>query len=179
VTASGASPGNHGRRTDHGDAAMTRGALSIALVIDHPAQHFVRAFQLLSAEPSLRAHVCYGSTPEQGYDPGFGKAVSWDIDLLEGYSWAAPGSDRTATWLVRELRKTRPDVVVCYGWAAPIARAAILYCLLTRRPLLMYGDTTWQHSASGRHRMARSAALSLLLRRCTGAVSTGTFNREF
>jgi glycosyltransferase involved in cell wall biosynthesis len=43
----------------------------------------------------------------------------------------------------------------------------------------MYGDTTWQHSASGRHRLARSAALHLLLRRCAGAVSTGTFNREF
>jgi glycosyltransferase involved in cell wall biosynthesis len=54
-----------------------------------------------------------------------------------------------------------------------------MYCLLARTRLLMYGDTTWQHSTSGRHRMARSAALGLLLRRCAGAVSTGTFNREF
>jgi glycosyltransferase involved in cell wall biosynthesis len=54
-----------------------------------------------------------------------------------------------------------------------------MYCLLARTRLLMYGDTTWQHSTSGRHRMARSAALSLLLRLCAGAVSTGTFNREF
>jgi glycosyltransferase involved in cell wall biosynthesis len=54
-----------------------------------------------------------------------------------------------------------------------------MYCLLARTRLLMYGDTTWQHSSGGRHRMARSAALSLLLRLCAGAVSTGTFNREF
>ena len=162
---------------------MTRGALRIALVIDHPAQQFARALQLLADEPGLRVHVYYWSTPESSYDAGFARPVSWDIDLLGGYPWAAPGSGLTAIgrvrWLVRQLRKTRPDVVVCYGWAAPISRAAIMYCLLARTRLLMYGDTTWQHSSSGRHRMARSVALNLLLRRCAGAVSTGTFNREF
>jgi glycosyltransferase involved in cell wall biosynthesis len=162
---------------------MIREALRIALVIDHPAQHFARAFQLLADEPGLRVHVCYWSTPESSYDAGFARPVSWDIDLLGGYPWAAPGYGRTAAgrvrWLVGQFRQTRPDVVICYGWAAPIARAAIMYCLLTRTRLLMYGDTTWQHSASQRHRMARSAALNLLLRRCAGAVSTGTFNREF
>ena len=158
---------------------MTRGALGITLVVDHPAQHFVHAFQHLAAEPGLRVHVCYGSTPERSYDVGFARPVSWDIDLLEGYPWTTPGSIRPAAWLFRELRRTRPDVVVCYGWTAPIVRAAIMYCLLARIPLLMYGDTTWQHSSRGRRGMARSAALKLLLRWCTGAVSTGTFNREF
>jgi glycosyltransferase involved in cell wall biosynthesis len=158
---------------------MTRGTHGIALVIDHPAQHFVAGFRLLGAEPGLRVQVCYGSIPERAYDVEFGRPVSWDIDLLGGYAWAAPGSGRTAPWLFRELRKTRPDVVVCYGWAAPVARAAIVYCRLTRTPLLMYGDTTWQHSSGGRQVAVRSAALNLLLRRCAGAVSTGTFNREF
>ena len=162
---------------------MTRGALRIALVIDHPAQHFARAFQLLADEPGLQVHVYYWSTPKSGYDPGFAQPVSWDIDLLGGYPWAAPESDLTAIgrvrWLIREFRKTRPDVVVCYGWAAPISRAAIVYCLLARPRLLMYGDTTWQHSTSGRHRVTRFVMLNLLLRQCTGAVSTGTFNREF
>ena len=169
----------HSSMTGGGDVVMARGALGLALVVDHPAQHFVRGFQLLAAEPGLRVHVCYGTTPERSYDVGFARPVSWDIDLLAGYSWAAPGSDQTAAWLRRELRRAEPDVVVCYGWATPVARAAILYCLLARIPLLMYGDTTWQHSASGGHSMARSAALNLLLRRCAGAVSTGTFNREF
>lgn len=155
----------------------------IALIMDHPAQHFARALQLLASEPGLRAHVYYWSTPESSYDTEFAQPISWDVDLLGGYPWAAPGSDQTAIrrvrWLVRQFRKTRPDVVVCYGWAAPISRAAIIYCMRTRTPLLMYGDATWQHSSSGKHHMARWAALGLLMRRCTGAVSTGTFNREF
>jgi glycosyltransferase involved in cell wall biosynthesis len=158
---------------------MIHGKLGIALVLDHPAQHFVRAFQCLAAEPGLRLHVCYGSTPQRSYDVGFARPVSWDIDLLEGYPWAAAGSGRPAAWLFRELRRTRPDVVICYGWDSPIARSAVMCCLLTRIPVLMYGDTTWQHSSSGRRRMTRTVALDLLLRRCTGAISTGTFNREF
>src|SRR5579862_8572765 len=160
-------------------AAVTREPLGVTLVLDHPAQHFARAFQLLAAEPGLRLHVCYGSASQRGYEADFTMSVSWDIDLLGGYSWAAPGSRRTAIWLFQELHKTKPNVVVCYGWATPIARAAIVYCLLTGIPLLMYGDTTWQHSSSGRNRLVRSAALNVLLRRCAGAVSTGTFNREF
>jgi glycosyltransferase involved in cell wall biosynthesis len=162
---------------------MNRKAVRIALVIDHPVQHFARAFQLLADEPGLRVHVYYGVVPDTAYNADFAQPISWDIDLLAGYTWAAPGPTRTAVgqarWLAGQFRKTRPDVVICYGWAAPIARAAIMCCLLTRTRLLMYGDTTWQHSASGRHRIARSVALSLLLRRCAGAVSTGTFNREF
>jgi glycosyltransferase involved in cell wall biosynthesis len=162
---------------------MARETPCIALVMDHPAQHFARALQLLASEPGLRVHVYYWSTPESSYDAEFAQPISWDIDLLGGYPWATPGSGQIAIrrvrWLVRQFRKTRPDVVVCYGWAAPISRAAIMYCLLARTPLLMYGDATWQHSSSGRHHMARWAALGLLLRRCAGAVSTGTFNREF
>jgi len=171
------------RRSDRRDALRTPQSLRIALVIDHPAQQFARAFQLLADESGLQVHVYYWSAPESSYDVGFARPVSWDIDLLGGYPWAAPGSGLTAIrrvrWLVGQFGKSRPDVVVCYGWAKPISRTAIVYCLLTRTPLLMYGDTTWQNSARGRYHLPRSAALRLLLRRCTGAVSTGTFNREF
>jgi glycosyltransferase involved in cell wall biosynthesis len=157
--------------------------LRIALVIDHPAQHFARAFELLANDPGLRIHVYYGAVPETAYDTDFARPISWDIDLLAGYPWTAPASGRTPTglsrWLAGQFRKARPDVVICYGWASPIARAAIVCSLLTRTRLLLYGDTTWQHSASGRHRLARSIVLRLLMSQCAGAVSTGTFNREF
>ena len=86
---------------------------------------------------------------------------------------------RRTGWLVRQLRAARPDVVLCYGWAAPIARMTILYCTLTRTPLLLYGDTTWQHSSRGKHPVLRSVALRILMHVCDGAISTGAFNREF
>lgn len=157
--------------------------LDVVIVIDHPAQQFARAFQLLSLQPGIRLNVCYWSVAARFYDPGFKRSVSWDIDLLAGYSWIAPPADRSAAsrmrWIVGQLRRFSPDVVICYGWASPAARAAVLYCAVSRTRLLLYGDTTWQHSSRDRHRMLRSLALRALMRISDGALSTGAFNREF
>jgi glycosyltransferase involved in cell wall biosynthesis len=162
--------------------AMTR-PVRLAIVIDHPAQQFTRALQLLAQEAGIQVHVYYGSVERSIYNPDFGLSVSWDVDLLEGYEWMAPESGRRKTdrmlWLVARLLATRPDVIVCYGWASPSARVSIVYSVLSRTRLLMYGDSTWQHSPQGGLRSLKSSALRVLMRVCAGAVSTGTFNREF
>jgi glycosyltransferase involved in cell wall biosynthesis len=158
------------------------GTIKVALAMDHPAQQFARAFEALNAQPDMDVRVLYWSAPRQAYDVGFGRPVAWDVELLNGYEWSSPAV-RSAmgriTWLVGELRRLSPDVLVCYGWATPIARASITYCVLTRTPLLMYGDSTWQHPGRWKYHLLRSVALRILMRLCTGAVSTGTFNREF
>ena len=162
---------------------MTERPVRIELVMDHPVQHFARALQLLSEESDVQAEVCYWSTPDSAYDADFGRPVSWDVDLLGGYAWATPAAAWTVVrrlrWLLRQLRASRPDVVICYGWASPIARATILYCVLTGTRILLYGDATWQHSSRGQNRALRAVFLRILMHICAGAVSTGVFNREF
>jgi glycosyltransferase involved in cell wall biosynthesis len=155
----------------------------VTMVIDHPAQHFTRALQILSAEPGVQLDVCYWSAAGRVHDAGFDRSVSWDVDLLRGYPWRAPEPGRPAAgrirWLIGQLHARRPQLVICYGWASPIARASLLYCRVARIPVVLYGDTTWQHSARGRHRVLRALALRVLMRASAGAVSTGAFNREF
>ena len=162
---------------------MSPRPIRVALVIDHPAQQFARALQLLAKEPGVRLDVYYWWVAERFYDPGFERSVSWDIDLLGGHAWATPPADRSVPgrlyWMARRLHSSKPDVVVCYGWATPAARASLIYCAATRTRLLLYGDTTWQHASSGRHRLLRSLALRILMRLSDGALSTGAFNREF
>jgi glycosyltransferase involved in cell wall biosynthesis len=162
---------------------MTGRPIRVALVMDHPAQQFTRGLQLLSADPALEVLVYYWWVTKTFHDTGFNRTVSWDVDLLGGYAWAAPKQGRPPAhrllWYIRQLRRTRPDVIVCYGWATPIVRASLIWCALRRTPTLLYGDSTWQHSSRGGHRLVRSAALRLLSRICIGAVSTGAFNREF
>lgn len=162
---------------------MTSEPVRTALIMEHPAQQFTRGLQLLAAEADVQLCVYYWSVAKNIRDPDFGRSVAWDVDLLGGYEWRAPASSSSVLgrlrWFVRQLREARPQVVVCYGWGSAIARASIVFCLLTRTRLLIYGDTTWQHSARDRHRVARSVALNILTRACAGAVSTGTFNREF
>lgn len=154
-----------------------------ALLIDHPAQQFTRSLQLLGAMPGVDVQVYYWSAAKRFYDPGFDRSVTWDVDLLDGYSFKTPPPFRSTlrrlSWFIRYLRSNRPQVVVCYGWASPIVRAAVVYCFLTRTRILLYGDATWQHSSRGRHRIIRYIALRVLMELSSGAVSTGTFNREF
>ena len=126
-----ASPGHLGH-----DAAMTRGTLRIALVMDHPAQHFARALHLSANEPGRGYTSITGSCPSAATTrslPGRSRGTSTCSGHIPG---RCPNLARQRfggrRWLVRQLRKTRPDVVVCYGWAAPISRAAIMYCLLAR-----------------------------------------------
>jgi len=164
------------------ESAASPRPVHIALVLDHPAQHFTRAFQLLAAEPGVRLDVYYWELAEHFYDVDFQRSVSWDVDLLSGYPWAAPPRRSAVSrlrWLIGQLHQARPDVVVCYGWASPAARAVISYRAVSRTRMLLYGDTTWQHSSRGRHPMVRSVVLRTLMRVADGALSTGTFNREF
>jgi glycosyltransferase involved in cell wall biosynthesis len=162
---------------------MIREPIRVALVMDHPAQQFTRGLQLLDAEPDIELAVYYWLVAETFHDAGFDRMVSWDVDLLGGYSWVAPAPTqsgiRRLRWYVRQLRRVRPDVVMCYGWASPIARASLIYCAFTGTRILVYGDSTWQHASHGQHRMMRAVALRVLSHLCTGAVSTGAFNREF
>ncbi|MGP0028089.1 MAG: glycosyltransferase family 4 protein [Streptosporangiaceae bacterium] len=163
---------------------MTQARVRALLLIDHPAQHFTCGLQTLAHESSVDVRVLYRTIPDRSYDAGFGRVVSWDLDLLGGYRWAAPPAASSALsrlrWLGRQVRELRPDVVVCYGWASPITRAFFLMGPVTSARVLLYGDTTWQHSSGqARKDAVRSIALRTLMSRCAGAVSTGTFNREF
>jgi glycosyltransferase involved in cell wall biosynthesis len=157
--------------------------IRLAIVMHHPAQHFAPAFRRLSGEAGVDVQVYYWSVARSAHDTDFGRSVSWDVDLLGGYAWAAPPSGQRVTgklcWLFRQFRSARPDVVICYGWAATIARATIGYCTFSRTRLLLYSDATWQHASRGRHPVLRPVALRLLMWLCAGAVSTGTINREF
>lgn len=157
--------------------------LSVVLALDHPAQHFSDAFRALAQSQAVRSTVFYWDTDEEGrYDPGFGQHVSWDVDLLTGYDrWTpARGGAWSRPWsLVCAYRARRPDVVICYGWGKPIAWITILTCLATRIPLVLYGDSTWQHSATPVLARIRAVVLRTLFRGAAGALSTGTFNREF
>ncbi len=157
--------------------------IHLAVVMDHPAQQFTRGLQLLARADELSMRCYYWSVAQEVHDADFDRSISWDMDLLSGYPWEAPSRGqatwRQVHWFINKLRDTRPEVLVSYGWASIIARISIIYCIVTRTPLVLYGDSTWQHSSSERHRFIRSAALHILMRLCAGAVSTGTFNREF
>jgi glycosyltransferase involved in cell wall biosynthesis len=164
--------------------ALDRDAVRAALLIAQPIQHFAPGLRLLAQQPAVRARVYYWDAATGGrYDRGFGRHVRWSTDLHSGYDWWSPAAGgsaaRRAADVWRQLRADRPEVVLCFGWASQVARAGIAYATLTRTPLLYYGDTNWRAAVNGRHPYLRAVVLRRLFRRAAGAVSTGTYNREF
>ena len=158
---------------------MSHRPIHIALVMDHPAQQFAHALQVLAVEPGVRLDVYYWSVAKCFYDPGFERSVSWDIDLLGDYPWTTSPAHRSVAsrlcWMAGKLHTSRPDVVVCYGWASPVARASIIYCAVSRTRLLLYGDTTWQHASRGRHRLGKVVGPAP----ANAALRRGPFDRGF
>lgn len=154
----------------------------LAVVVDHPAQHFSPAFRLLDRDAGQSLRTFYWRADHsEVLDQGFGRQVRWDVDLLDGHDWCAPqrGGVQGARELLAALSAYRPDTVLCFGWATPAARLALLWSLATRTKVLLYGDSTWQAPTRPRLLWVRALLLRVLFRLVDGALSTGTFNREF
>lgn len=103
----------------------------IAFLISHPIQYFSPLFQRMAAHPQIDLTVFYCSDESirGGVDREFGRPVTWDIPLLEGYryrflpnrSWK-PSIFRGywGLWnprIVLELRRDRFDALIVHGWS--------------------------------------------------------------
>jgi glycosyltransferase involved in cell wall biosynthesis len=155
-----------------------------AVLIRQPIQHFAPALRMLADQPGLRVRTYYWTAPPAGmHDPAFGRHIQWDTDLYSGYDWWSPPAE-DSDWarghgIIRRLRRDRPQVLLCFGWASPVARLGIAFAAMTGTPLLYYGDSNWRAAVGGRRPRLRRLILRRLFRAAAGAVSTGAFNREF
>ena len=97
--------------------------------LSHPIQYFSPLLKALSKQTDLEVYY-YMDTRTGGHvDKGFGVAVSWDIPLLEGYSYhfldnkrknRTPGNrlwDVFNPGVASAIRKAPKQVVVINGWS--------------------------------------------------------------
>jgi glycosyltransferase involved in cell wall biosynthesis len=158
--------------------------MRVAVLINHPIQYFAPALRLLARRTDLRPRVHYWHAATDGVqDADFGRHIRWDTDLHSGYDWWSPPTHLPA-WrrrlaILRQLWRDRPRILLCFGWRAEVAQMGIIFASVTRTPLLFYGDTHPDYSASGRFERLRSLVLRGLFRVASGALSTGSANRQF
>ena len=165
----------------------------VAVLTSHPIQYNAPLFKRLAEIPDLDLTVLYSSTLGTALSSqqmlNFDHRVVWDIDLLDGYRWKVLRNPIPAhpqrRWsfvspeVCTELASGRYDVLVSFGWAYPVDWLSFFTARLLRIPFLLYGDTDVRDTGSGRIRAARSFALTWLCRHASGALYTGTFNRDF
>ena len=127
----------------------------IAIVTTHPIQYNAPWFKLLANEAAIDVKVFYTwsqvATKEK-FDPGFGKIINWDINLLEGYPYVFvknsatnPGSHHRKgiinPTLIFEIEQWQPDTLLVFGWNF-VSHFKCLKYFHKKMPVLFRGDST-------------------------------------
>jgi glycosyltransferase involved in cell wall biosynthesis len=166
----------------------------LTVVATHPVQYASPWFRYITDHcPQLDLSVVYASRPsreQQG--AGFGRALEWDIPLLDGYRWhlvreSRPG-DSFATGTFRGLDvaeigaavlETRPDVVLVPGWHSITLVRAIMAARRHRIPVIYRGDTHLAMRPSGWRRLGWDLKTRAALGLYSAYLSVGHLSRAY
>ncbi|MBX2890021.1 MAG: glycosyltransferase family 4 protein [Saprospiraceae bacterium] len=129
----------------------------IVFLNTHPIQYFAPMYQELTHSKAFDFEVWYctrhGLNAEM--DKQFGKAVKWDIPILEGYPHKflknhAPKPSLYSIWGIINLsifkeifRLPRKSAVVLFGWNNFTYLAAVMACKLSGQAVLIRCDTPY------------------------------------
>jgi glycosyltransferase involved in cell wall biosynthesis len=157
----------------------------VAMVCSHPIQYLSPWFADLAQDSRLQVTVLYGDEHgmRQGFDPGFGKAVRWDVDLGSGYRFVTlknraprPGVGHFFGILNPELlRVLSPrdfDAVVIQGWNYALYPLALAVARWRRLPVLLRCESVTPRDGCKRELLRR------YLGACAATLAVSTGNRR-
>ncbi|MBW7942939.1 MAG: glycosyltransferase family 4 protein [Candidatus Kuenenia stuttgartiensis] len=166
--------------------------MKLAIVTTHPIQYNAPWFKLLAAETEVDLKVFYTweqSNRVEKFDPGFGKVVSWDIPLLDGYEYTFvkntsndPGSHYfngiVNPTLNNEIELWGADAVLVFGWPFKSHLACIKY-FHGKIPVLFRGDSTLLDEKQGVKKILRRLFLRYVYSFVDYALYVGTNNKKY
>lgn len=164
----------------------------LAIVTTHPIQYNAPWFRLLQDRGRVEVKVFYTwgqLASEQKFDPGFGKAVQWDIPLLEGYQYTwvnnvatDPGSHHRKgiinPTLNKEIENWQADAVLVFGWNFVSHLKCIRY-FHKKIPVLFRGDSTLLDDTKGIKTFIRRIVLKWVYNKVDTALYVGTNNKKY
>lgn len=166
---------------------MTR----VAYLVSHPIQYQAPLLRRLAQEKGLDIDVLFltdfSARPYR--DRGFGRSITWDVDLLEGYrsrvlrAWGP--RDGVGFWtpftidVERELGRGGYDAIWLHGYAHQTHLRAVLAAKRLGMKVLLRGES---HAAtsrlSGVTRLLKDKLLSRLFTHVDAFLAIGTANRD-
>src|ERR1700761_4618195 len=163
----------------------------LAIVTTHPIQYYAPVFQLLHQNKQIEITVFYtwGDGALKKYDPGFGKVIDWDVDLLTGYPYewlkntsAKPGSHNfngiINPDIVERIELWQPDALLIYGWAYKSHLKCMRY-FKNKIPVYFRGDSTLLDNNPGLKSSLKSLFLKWVYKHVDYVFYTGTNNKQY
>jgi glycosyltransferase involved in cell wall biosynthesis len=166
--------------------------LRLAALVSHPIQYQAPLFRQVAGTPGVDLTVFFLSDHgvKAAFDTGFGRAVQFDVPLLEGYEHrflrnrAPKPSVATSTGLVNpaivtELVQGRFDALWVHGYAHVSDWLGFAAAAAVRTPILLRGETTTLYETPPSRRLAKRLVLGPLVRHAGGLLYVGAENRRF
>ncbi len=166
--------------------------MRVAYCLTHPIQYQSPLIRYLVAAGVDLELVYATDITASGYlDRGFGRAVEWDVPLVDGYPYRVlfPGSQipsglkgfgRFQSAIITSLIDSAAEVVWVHGWGNAYPLAAMRAARQLGLPVLMRGETSLDCLRGGVLRRAiHRNVLSMLFNRVSQFLAVGTANREF
>jgi glycosyltransferase involved in cell wall biosynthesis len=173
------------------DQLTSQRVVSVAHLVSHPVQYYVPLYRELASRPAIALTVYYYSsaTLREFHDPGFGRAVRWDTELLDGYrarfcasaerARVGGGWRRQPNWdVVREVVRGGFDVVWLHGYNHPTSVLAAMAARAVGARLLIREDQTLLDPRPWWKRAAKAVILRALFSQATG-LYVGARNRQY
>jgi glycosyltransferase involved in cell wall biosynthesis len=184
-------------RTDdynHPDDLVTKSAQRrprLAIVADHPTQHFGPWFRAVEEHGGIELLVLYQSAKgaESYTDRDFGSALVWDVPVVGGYRHEVLRSRgrRLPTmflrddnpWTATSLSTFDPDVVLVFGYARSSNWRAARWATRHRRPLLLCCDSSATAAVAPLRGAVKRVVLRRFYRQLSGALCNSESNRQY
>ena len=164
----------------------------VAHLVSHPVQYYAPLYRELARREAIDLTVFFYSAATIGayHDPGFGRTVRWDRELLDGYrarfcpsasrTPAGGGWRRRPNWdVVRAVSGGDFDAVWLHGYNHPTSLLAAAAARARGAALLIRDDQTLLHPRRGWRRAAKALVLRALFRRATGLYVGAQSRRHF
>jgi glycosyltransferase involved in cell wall biosynthesis len=169
---------------------MTQAMPKLGIVVSHPIQYYSPLFRFLAKYVDLEVFYCFQPTAEQIGRSGFGAAVDWGIDLLEGYPHRFvenisnnPDTDRFSgidtPGIGKALKSAGVTHVLIMGWQLKSYWQAYIYCLRHGIPVAARGDSQINPNESWVKSTARRLLYPLFLRRYPKIFFVGQRNKKY
>ncbi len=161
----------------------------------HPVQYRAPLYRYFSLCAGMPVHAVYlrDHHLRETYDPDFGVAFRWEMDLLGGYTssfvTSGSGADRVGWWrafngtqrLVRKVAEGLPSLraILIHSYTTPEGFGGLFAARKLRIPALLMEEVELTRHRSVLKRISRSAVIPPLLRLYDSFLYIGSRNRRF
>ncbi|MBB6610327.1 glycosyltransferase family 4 protein [Pontibacter sp. Tf4] len=166
----------------------------LAIITSHPIQYNAPLFRLLAKESSSKIKVFYtlGKESSAFIDPGFNRAIQWDIPLLQGYDYVfvkntAPIASTSSfrgiinPTLNEDIEAFGATHILVYGWSFYSHLKVIRhFCKKAKKAKIIFrGDSTLLDEKPDLKTLMRRIFLTWVYKHIDVALYVGQNNKQY